>query len=178
MLQNRRALAVAPLKRNPVKNNPAQPQRTASGTRPAVSGGAQPSTTPAPATTRPPPRTLSGTYSAQHSSTLPPGAKSSIPAPDRVRVEVELNVFSGDPNPRWLLGKIATDRLLARLPKEDRPVPAIPSGYRGFIIRIESAAGTRTVQVFHNPELERWLLSSGRFCLSEGLAKYVERQLS
>lgn len=120
-----------------------------------------------------PQRTVSGTRPAQQAA-----VKSSTPAPDRARVEIELNVFSDQANPRWLLSKARTDALLSLLPKEPTLIPLEVTGYRGFTIRIESAAGKRTVQVFHNTQLERWLLNSGRFCLTDGLARFVETQLA
>jgi len=130
--------------------------------------------TPLKKSSLPPPRTVSGTRPAQQ---IGAKNKSSIPAAQRARVEVELNIFSDQPNPRWLLARVRADQLLARLPKQSSLVPALLTGYRGFTVRIESDAGKRAVQVFHNSELERWLLNSGRFCLPEEMAKFVENQL-
>ena len=130
-------------------------------------------------TSLPPPRTVSGTRPAQQigAQSIVARGKSSIPAAQRARVEIELSIFSDQPNPRWLLARVRSEQLLARLPEQSSLVPALLTGYRGFTVRIESDAGKRTVQVFHNAELERWLLNSGRFCLPEEMAKFVENQL-
>jgi hypothetical protein len=120
-----------------------------------------------------PPRTVSGTRPAQHVDR----SKSSIPAPNHARVEVELLVFVDRPNPRWMLAKARAEEVLPHLPQESSLVPSQLTGYRGFTVSIESEAGKRTIQVFHNSELERWLLHSGSFYLNEALIKYVEKQL-
>lgn len=120
-----------------------------------------------------PPRTVSGTRPA-----VGVGSKSSIPAaPNQARVEVELNVFVDRPNPRWMLARSRAQEILPHLPQTSSLVPTALDGYRGFTVFIESDAGKRTVHVFHNTELERWLLNSGRFFLSDDLARYVEKQL-
>jgi hypothetical protein len=94
-----------------------------------------------------------------------------------LRVEIELNLYAEQPNPRWLLGKANAEALLARLPEESSLMPAATEGYCGFSIRIGSPTGKRNVQVFHNTELERWLLNTGRFCLPAELIKQVEDNL-
>jgi hypothetical protein len=103
--------------------------------------------------------------------------RASLPPADQLRVEIELNVYSDQPNPRWLLGKTNAEALLIRLPEELSLMPTAADGYCGFSIRIDSPAGKRNVQVFHNTELERWLLNTGRFCLPAELARRVEDQL-
>jgi hypothetical protein len=123
-----------------------------------------------------PPRTVSGTRPAVGSKGQSVG-KSSIPAPSQARVEVELLVFVDRPNPRWMLARSRTEEILPHLPQSSSLVPTELTGYRGFTVFIESEAGKRTVHVFHNTELERWLLNSGRFFLSEDLARYIEKQL-
>jgi hypothetical protein len=119
-----------------------------------------------------PPRTVSGTRPAVGLK-----GKSSIPAPNQARVEVELHVFVDRPNPRWMLARSRTEEILPHLPQSSSLVPTELTGYRGFTVYIESEAGKRTVHVFHNTDLERWLLNSGRFFLSEDLARYIEKQL-
>ena len=61
--------------------------------------------------------------------------------------EVELDIFSGRPNPRWTLNAAEEAELLQRM--LDRVVPIAPStiadgklGYRGFLVR---ATGSITV---------------------------------
>ena len=61
--------------------------------------------------------------------------------------EVELDIFSGRPNPRWTLTATEEAELLQRL--LDRVVPIAPMtitdgklGYRGFLIRATGATAT------------------------------------
>jgi hypothetical protein len=95
-----------------------------------------------------------------------------------LHVEVELELFEGRPNPRWLLGRATAEALLAKL-KSGGPIAATvtPLGYRGFIVRIQSGTEKRVVQVHHDAALERWLLDTGRFCMPSEMAAFVERQL-
>src|SRR6187200_3434139 len=58
--------------------------------------------------------------------------------------EVELDIFSGRPNPRWVLNPAEEAELLQRL--LDRAVPTAPMtvldaklGYRGFLVRASAA---------------------------------------
>lgn len=112
-------------------------------------------------------------------SSNPPAVRNraSLPPADQLRVEVELSMYTDQPNPRWLLGKTNAEALLAQLPEESSLVPANLEGYGGFIIRVTSGNTKRWVQVFHNTDLERWLLNSGRFCLPPDIAKRVEDHL-
>ncbi|MFB9908347.1 hypothetical protein [Allokutzneria oryzae] len=56
-------------------------------------------------------------------------------APGRTVMEIELDVFSGIPNPRWPLSPEEAERLVALLPT---PLPSPPRsgalGYRGFVL--------------------------------------------
>jgi hypothetical protein len=76
-----------------------------------------------------------------------------------------------------MLARARADELLVHLPPGSSAAPLQMPGYRGFTVHIESDAGKRTVYVFHDRALEQWLLNSGRFFLSEDLARYVEKQL-
>ena len=52
--------------------------------------------------------------------------------------QVELDVFSGRPNPSWSLTSAEADALESRLedlPRSNAPAPAGNLGYRGFIVR-------------------------------------------
>jgi hypothetical protein len=112
-------------------------------------------------------------------------------------VAVELDIFSGMPNPRWSLVPADADHLweqLAALP------PALPVelsghlGYRGFILQVEQGAETEVIHVqagavritrsatssyFRdvNRKLERWLLDTGRPRLNSEVLQVVERDL-
>jgi hypothetical protein len=122
-------------------------------------------------------RTTSGTRPAQRH--VPPAVRNrdSLPAPGQPRIEVELLVHADQPNPRWVLGQLGTETLLAQLPDESSLMPTSLEGYGGFNIRIDCAGQRRIVEVFHNTALELWLLNSGRFCLTSELAQSVEAQL-
>ena len=68
---------------------------------------------------------------------------------DLSNTQVELDVFSGRPNPEWPLTVAEAESLEARLedlPRSAAPAPATKLGYRGFIVRdgdlrIEIGAG-------------------------------------
>ena len=65
----------------------------------------------------------------------------------RPSVEVELDAFSGRPNPKWTLSEEKASRLLktiASLPEaKDAPHPP-DLGFRGFVLR----SGGRSIRVF------------------------------
>lgn len=52
-------------------------------------------------------------------------------------IEVTLHIFSGEPNPKWVLTETQVDELKRKLSVELRPdkPKLIPTGYGGFIIR-------------------------------------------
>ena len=59
-------------------------------------------------------------------------------------IEVTLHLFSGEPNPKWVLAETQGDELKRKLSLElppDRP-KLIPTGYGGFIIRNPSKVPT------------------------------------
>ncbi|WP_049714754.1 hypothetical protein [Streptomyces caatingaensis] len=92
-----------------------------------------------------------------------------------MQMEVELDVYSGRPNPRWRLNSRdagAFRALTAGLPPATTTArPAFPEpglGYRGFTVRdggrvLRVAAGRLTEGTASRPDparsLERWLLS-------------------
>src|SRR5688500_12967848 len=94
--------------------------------------------------------------------------------------EVELDIFSGRPNPRWTLEPAEEAELIQRL--LDRSVPTAPVtisdgklGYRGFVVRATGAtAGTLAshglptafrvrdgLGASIDAQAERWLLFTG-----------------
>lgn len=108
-------------------------------------------------------------------------------------VEVELDVYSGRPNPSWTLGPTeAADFLgrLAALPAAAPHEPQTPLGYRGFVVRVAGPAGADELRVaggrversragrvewYGDPRraLERSLLDSGRAHLPDELYRMV-----
>jgi hypothetical protein len=99
-----------------------------------------------------------------------------------VRVEVELNVFSGRPDPVWTLSEAERGRLEELLsglsPGDVRELPE-PLGYRGFTLKLTHVDGRVTeVRVYKGAArvkdgeavtaladpgrtLERWLVTTG-----------------
>ncbi len=111
-------------------------------------------------------------------------------------MDVEVDILSGMPNPRWTLSDTQAKELLTKLSElsESQPKPrAADLGYRGFIVRIQQGA-YREIYV-HNDyveingptmsssrsdpgrSLERWLLATGRRHLSKELLSAIERDL-
>jgi hypothetical protein len=113
------------------------------------------------------------------------------------RGEVELDIFSGMPNPTWILTNAEADTLvkqLAALPRTSAREPAGNLGYRGFIVRVTQGADTQliriqtgTVQITKgvtslyardaNRALERWLLNTGKPHLKSDIVKIVEHEV-
>jgi len=110
--------------------------------------------------------------------------------------EVELDIFSGMPNPTWALSADDSDGLMrqvAALPQTGARELAGNLGYRGFIVRCTDGASMRTVRVQRGlvetensktvhardegRRLERWLLKTGEHHLSPEIFTVVERDL-
>ena len=116
-----------------------------------------------------------------------------LPAGTPVQVRVELDVYSGRPNPTWPLSEAQAQEFLARLAA--LPVAQQSGefydglGYRGFIVHLTDAAGVEaTVRIYKNSisrnggqgatyatdsdrQLERWLLqTSDRSQVDEDLS--------
>jgi hypothetical protein len=121
------------------------------------------------------------------------GGNESMPA----RVEVELDIFSGMPNPTWVLTDAETDSFLKRLAAAP-PGPATELsgnlGYRGYIVQVTQGTETHLIHVqaatVHiskgatkvyakdvNRELERWLLNTGKPHLKNEIFQLVEREI-
>lgn len=112
-------------------------------------------------------------------------------------VEVELDIFSGRPNPTWILsdeeGNIFLKRL-SILPRSSAKELSTNLGYRGFIVRVInetekclvwiqnetvllSQDDTNVYYRDQNRDLEQWLLNSGKSSLKSDLFKKVEDEL-
>jgi hypothetical protein len=114
------------------------------------------------------------------------------------KVEVELDIFSGRPNPVWILSGVERAQFLEKLAALPGAPPlelATNLGYRGFIVRITNAAESSVVRIQRgkvhivragkdlyytdpNRGLERWLLQTGRPFLEPSIYATVERELS
>jgi hypothetical protein len=111
--------------------------------------------------------------------------------------EVELDIFSGMPNPAWTLADTEAESLVERLAALPQAPPREFSGnlgYRGFIIRLMQGAATQSIRVQRGAvhisngqtdvyardadrSLERWLLDTGRPHLKTDLLQVVEREV-
>jgi hypothetical protein len=113
---------------------------------------------------------------------------------------VELDVYSGQPNPRWKLDdKICQDVLeeISRLPTESTMIPRPePLGYRGLSVIMDIAPsgkreefyvgggyvflrheGARSVRIDDNRRIEQKLLASGRRTPDQKLGALVSQIL-
>jgi hypothetical protein len=113
------------------------------------------------------------------------------------RVEVELDIFSGMPNPTWVLTSAEADNFvqqLAALSRTSATELLGNLGYRGFIVQVTQAADTQLIRIQNgivhitqgtanayaldkNRELERWLLNTGKPQLKNELFEIAEREL-
>lgn len=103
---------------------------------------------------------------------------------------VELDIFSGKPNPSWRLSIEQVDFLQASLKSLDvsceKPI-APDLGYRGFVVtlnnnvRIIIYGGTISIhkKVFldRDRKLERWLVRTGDQKISEALKQVVLKEI-
>jgi hypothetical protein len=111
--------------------------------------------------------------------------------------EVELDIFSGMPNPTWVLTAVEAESLarrLAALPRTSASEPSGRLGYRGLVAKVTHGAETRLIRVQSGSvyiaegeatihardegrELERWLIETGRPQLTEPVIEIVEREV-
>ncbi len=116
------------------------------------------------------------------------------------RCKVELDIFSGRPNPCWTMTAAEalafTDRLDGLPPAEPCPLFA-GLGYRGLIVTLERPLAESTVRIQRGMAqiargggtdrlyfeawgraLERWLLETGKRQLPADLLRILEREFS
>ena len=113
------------------------------------------------------------------------------------RCEVELDIFSGMPNPAWTLTNAEAEsfvKQLAALPETPARDPRGNLGYRGFIVQCTQGANTQLIRIQNGAvqlskgetnvyasdddrQLERWLLDTGRPHLKDELFQIAEREL-
>ena len=112
------------------------------------------------------------------------------------RAEVELDIFSGMPNPVWILTDAEAASFVKKMAALSRTTATEISGklgYRGFIVRLTEDAETHFIRVQfgavhvskgttnlylkdEHRELERWLLNSGRPHLESELWQIADRE--
>ena len=108
-------------------------------------------------------------------------------------VAVELDVFSGRPNPTWTLAEpdaTAYREKVGGLPVASSGQVANNLGYRGFVVRtgdevvvvqrgvVRKTKGSTTAYASDpNRDLERWLLRSGRSSVEPEVLTSVEREI-
>ena len=110
--------------------------------------------------------------------------------------EVELDIFSGMPNPTWSLTNAAADsflKQLAALPPASATELSGNLGYRGFIVQCREGNNQRLIRVQNgivhisegetnvyaydnNRELEHWVLNTGRPHLKDEIYQIAERE--
>jgi hypothetical protein len=112
------------------------------------------------------------------------------------RCEVELDIFSGMPNPAWILTNAEADsfvKQLAALSGTSARELSGNLGYRGFIVQCTQGANTQLIRIQNgivhiskdvtnvyaydeDRQLERWLLNTGRPHLKDELFQIAERE--
>ena len=112
------------------------------------------------------------------------------------RCEVELDIFSGMPNPTWILTNAEADsfmKQLAALPQTSARELSGNLGYRGFIVQCTQGADAQLIRIQdgtvhiskgvtnvyaydEDRKWERWLLNTGRPHLKNELFQIAERE--
>jgi hypothetical protein len=112
------------------------------------------------------------------------------------RVDVELDIFSGMPNPTWTLTNDEAEsfvKQLSALPQTSAREVTGNLGYRGFIVSMTEGTDERVIRVQNGAvhvckgkttvyaddtgrKLERWLLDTGKAHLNDELFHLVERE--
>jgi hypothetical protein len=114
-----------------------------------------------------------------------------------VHCEVELDIFSGVPNPAWSLTVAESENFVKQLSAlAQTPARELAGnlGYRGFIVQYSQGADMQLVRVQNgithisrgttnlyvrdqDRRLERWLLNTGKPHLKEELFQIADREL-
>jgi hypothetical protein len=115
------------------------------------------------------------------------------------RATVELDLYSGRPNPTWDLSGADTrtlETMLRSLPTAPPAAPADTLGYRGFVVRFTGSAGSSTTLRVHKGVVQRgtgtsatyledsggrveaWLLNTGKPTLSSETYQYVQKEVA
>lgn len=116
---------------------------------------------------------------------------------ERIKIEVELDIFSGMPNPTWVLTDVEADsfvKQLSALPRTPARELSGNLGYRGFIVQMTQEAHLRVVHVQagavqiqegasityasdKDRTFERWLLHAGKPHLKPDVLQVVVREI-
>ncbi|HYQ90650.1 MAG TPA: hypothetical protein VES89_00895 [Candidatus Competibacteraceae bacterium] len=111
---------------------------------------------------------------------------------------VEVDIFSGRPNPVWTLSDVEAATLvekLSALPPAPAKILSNPLGYRGLIVQMIQGSQDYTIQiqqggvrVMHagassyfedrDRSLELWLVSTGKPWVSDEVFKLIEAELA
>ena len=113
-----------------------------------------------------------------------------------LRVEVELDIFSGMPNPTWVLSDAEAVSFVEQL--ADLPAAAATNlsgnlGYRGFIVKVTQGSGTLLIHIQNGTvhiandgtdlctrddkrKIERWLLNTGKMHVKDEIFKIAVRE--
>lgn len=110
--------------------------------------------------------------------------------------EVEIDIYSGRPNPRFTLKAAQTaelERRIAALPPLANANPSTGLGYRGVVVRgsgafvelvvsagtitIRDRSGRTTQKSDPGRELERWLVEAGAGDLEQGELAFIRDNL-
>ncbi|MFO1434404.1 MAG: hypothetical protein U1F76_30710 [Candidatus Competibacteraceae bacterium] len=114
------------------------------------------------------------------------------------KVAVEVDIFSGRPNPVWTLSDVeaaAFIKKLSALPPAPAKMLSNPLGYRGLIVQMTRGAQDYTIQIQNgvvqamhagagsyfedrDRSLELWLLASGKTWVSDEVFKLIEAELA
>lgn len=113
------------------------------------------------------------------------------------RIEVELDIFSGMPNPTWTLTDTEADSFTKQLAAASPTAAAELHGnlgYRGFIVQMTRGADTQAIRVQNGTihisqaaasvyardedrKLEQWLLDTARPYIKDELFQMAKREL-
>ena len=107
--------------------------------------------------------------------------------------DVEIDIFSGLPNPTWTLSDMQTASLLgmvSELSQAEAKARSDNLGYRGMIVRMRREEAARELYIhngvvelngthYSDPDrrVERWLLGTGRSFVDEHIYEIVESEL-
>ena len=135
-----------------------------------------------------------GAQICERADACPEGLRSQLVQAQMTPVTVEIDIFSGMPNPEWTLSEpdaaVFLDKLSGLQRLEARPRSS-KLGYRGMAVRTGTGGGMyvqrgviernvgATTTFLLDPErsLERWLIGTGRKFLSPAVLEAIDADL-